>query len=71
MNNVTNVPWRVSNPLSPDHSLEQVFLLKTIFISLGESVTLILILTVIAVLFILTGIFMLKISLGKQGVEIE
>lgn len=71
MNNVTTVPWRVSNPLSPDHNLDQAFLLKDVFIPLNESITMVVILTMIAVLFILTGLFMLKISLREQKVDIE
>lgn len=62
MSSDIDVPWRVPNPLAPNHSLDQTFILRIIFAPLGSITLLVLLLTIIAITFILVGIFMLKIS---------
>lgn len=62
MSSDIDVPWRVPNPLTPNHSLDQTFILRIVFAPLSSITPLVLLLTIIAVTFILVGIFTLKIS---------
>ena len=60
MSGVVNTPWRVPNPLSPDNILDRGFILKILFMPLNEGFVLPLLLTIVAIAFILMGILMLK-----------
>ncbi|MEM0005840.1 MAG: hypothetical protein QXJ56_01270 [Ignisphaera sp.] len=62
MSSNIDVPWRVPNPLTPNHSLDQTSILRIVFAPLGSITPLVLLLTIIAITFILVGIFTLKIS---------
>ncbi len=65
MISLIELPWKVPNPLSPGHGIDQGFLLKILFAPLNkDSISLLLI--IIASILISIGITLLKITLSRS-----